>query len=160
MTIASAARATPTRPAARRAAIHAHAQAKERIRHATEAAAARTTTRRDGRRVSIMDVVLDAQPATARLDADDFLDAIEQAQRIALALPSPEDDWLADLFVPGRYEARQAAFWREVLAPVVEDAPYHLYNVSAERTTASWSAELESSDADSRSAWSATRGSP
>lgn len=114
---------------------------RERIRRAR--AAAECSGRGRGRHVSIMDVVLDAQAPTARLDADDLLDAIEQHQRAALARPSAEDDLLADMFVPGRYEARQRALWREAAA-ALEYWPKSLYHVSAERTTAAWDAASDS----------------
>ncbi|GJE84338.1 hypothetical protein PsYK624_004140 [Phanerochaete sordida] len=113
---------------------------RERIRRA-RAAAERAAGR--GKRVGIMDVILDAQAPTARLDADDLLDAVEQCQRTALALPSAEDDLLADMFVPGRYEARHAAFWQDVTA-ALEYAPRSLYHVSAERSTAAWDAASDS----------------
>lgn len=90
-----------------------------------------------------MDVILDAQAPTARLDADDLLDAIEECQRIALARPSAEDDLLADMFVPGRYEARQVAFWQDVTA-ALEHSPKSMYHVSAERSTATWDTASDS----------------
>ncbi|EKM59296.1 uncharacterized protein PHACADRAFT_169821 [Phanerochaete carnosa HHB-10118-sp] len=113
----------------------------ERIRRAR--AAADLSSLGCGKDVSIMDVILDAQAPTARLDADDLLDAIEQCQRTALARPSAEDDVLADMFVPGRYEARQIAFWQDVTA-ALEYAPKSLYRLSAERSTAAWDTASDS----------------
>jgi hypothetical protein len=95
-----------------------------------------------GRRVAIMDVILDSR---ARLDLDDLRDAIAQCQRNVLGRPSPEDDSLADMFVPGRYEARQAAFWEDAIADALVDySPNSIYNVSAERSTACWGTSLDS----------------
>ena len=87
-----------------------------------------------------MDVILNAQE---RLDADDLMDAVEQYRRIACGQPSAEDDVLADMLVPGRYEARQAAFWRELAAAAqIDYSPKSIYHVSAERSTAMWDGSL------------------
>lgn len=114
---------------------------RERIQRAR--AAADLTSMGRGKQVSIMDVILDSQAPTARLDAEDLIDAIEQYQCIAFARPSAEDDLLADMFVPGRYEARQAAFWQDV-RDALEYSPKSIYHVSAERSTAAWDTASDS----------------
>lgn len=91
-----------------------------------------------------MDVILDSQEPTAGLDADDLMDAMEQYQRIVFGRPSAEDDVLADMFVPGRYEARQEASYREIAAAQADYSPKSIYHVSAERSTALWDASLDS----------------
>ena len=132
-------------PRARPAQRRAHAQlspTRERIHRAR--ATAELSKGRGGKQVSIMDVILDAQQPTAGLDADDLMDAMEQYQRIAFARPSAEDDFLADMFVPGRYEARQEALWRDIAAAQMDYSPKSIYHVSAERSTATWDASLDS----------------
>lgn len=100
-----------------------------------------------GRRVAIMDVILDAQAPTARLDADDLLDAVAAHQRAALGGPPDADEaYLVDLFVPGRHAAREAAVWRELVDAAAQGdlSPRRIYRVSAERSTAMWDGALES----------------
>lgn len=99
------------------------------------------------RPISIMDVVLGAQAPNTRLYVEDLRDAIDECHRVALSFPASEDDdLLADRFVPGRYEARQATLSQAVLRePEVLEAN-EIYQVSAERSTASWSPLLDSDD--------------
>lgn len=112
-------------------------------------AAAHSSSHRFNRHVSIMDVVLDAQGPNRRLDIEDLRDAIEECHRVALSIPaSDEDELLANMFVPGRYEARQA-FLAEDVQDLAEDfTPKEIYQVSAERSTATWEPSLDSESSD------------
>lgn len=121
----------------------------ELVRRARAAAAAATGTHSAARggRDSIMDVVLGAQAPNTRLHVEDLQDAIEECYRAALAVPTcGADAALADMFVPGRYAARQAAPADAVLAAPEEFTPNEIYRVSAERSTVAWEPELDSDD--------------
>ncbi|KAI0089053.1 hypothetical protein BDY19DRAFT_122579 [Irpex rosettiformis] len=108
-------------------------------------AAAHTSSDRTNRPVSIMDVVLDAQVPNKRLDIEDLQDAIEECHRVALSIPASDvDELLADMFVPGRIEARQAFLAQDVEDLATEITPNEIYRISAERSTATWEPCLDS----------------
>lgn len=98
-------------------------------------------------RESIMDVVLNAQAPNTRVYVEDLQDAIDECYRAALYVPASEvDDVLADMFVPGRYAARQAALADAVQVIPEEFTANEIYRVSAERSTVTWEPSLDSDD--------------
>ena len=111
--------------------------------------AAHLSSYRSKRPVSIMDVVLNAQVPNTRLDIEDLQDAIEECQRTALSIPASDvDELLANMFVPGRYEARQAFLAEGVQDLSEEFTPNEIYRVSAERSTVTWEPSLDSESSD------------
>ncbi|KAI0346856.1 hypothetical protein BDW22DRAFT_464410 [Trametopsis cervina] len=123
--------------------------AQELVLKARAAAAHSSGVHGSHRPVSVMDVVLNAQTPNRRLDVEDLRDAIDECHRIALSFPaSDEDDVLANMFVPGRVEARQAFLAEDVGAVLDEFSPRGIYQVSAERSTAAWDPSLDSAPDD------------
>ena len=74
---------------------------------------------------------------------EDLQDAIEECYRVALSAPASEiDHVLADMLIPGRYEARQAALDDRPQVIPEEFTANEIYRVSAERSTATWEPSL------------------
>ena len=106
-------------------------------------------TKARGSQVSIMDIVLDSKlsPATPRdgVSPEDWMDNLEEHQRIALHDPSDED-MLREIISPWWHGIRQARKWRGTPVAPVDCSSRRIYRVSAERSTAAWDSSLDSED--------------
>ncbi|KAI0796936.1 hypothetical protein C8Q75DRAFT_729763 [Abortiporus biennis] len=102
-----------------------------------------------GRRTTIMDLILDAKPPVEKYAEDVLMDAMDLGKKFNSSLPPPPPNHsfrkAKDLV---GYWAQQESMWRGRQFGVYEDStmdfsPRNIYNVSAERTTASWSSDKE-----------------
>ena len=100
-----------------------------------------------GHLVSIMDVILDSrESATVQSGIDDdWMDSIEERQRLALHDPS-DDEMMLEIFNPWWYGARLARKWQGTVVTPVDCSSSRIYHVSAERSTAAWDSSLDSND--------------
>ncbi|KAI0940158.1 hypothetical protein AcV5_001339 [Taiwanofungus camphoratus] len=92
-----------------------------------------------GRRPFVMDVILNAMPPVSEYSEDIVMEALERSQAVF-----PRDDYVFDDQESlERYWADHAALWRGVAVQPAHYPSSKRYQVSAERSTASWTTDTE-----------------